>query len=294
MTTIRILYRGSLSSCNYDCSYCPFAKTTNTREELKQDAREIERFVNWVEGIDKKIGILFTPWGEAIVHRYYRQAMVRLSKMPHVERVAIQSNISGNLSDFSQADRDSIAIWATYHPTETTIDRFLGQCNELRDMNLKFSVGVVGMKQHFNEIRELRQQLPDSVYLWVNCYKREPNYYSSEDMEFLRAIDPYVDHNRVYYESFGKPCRAGELAFTVDENGDARRCHFIQEHLGNIYEDDIFSLLNPSNCTNATCGCHIGYVHRPELELYELYGDNVLERIPRDWNGALQQIPISV
>ena len=82
MTVYRILYRGSLSSCNYDCCYCPFAKTGNTRDELRRDAREVERFVEWVERVNRPLGILFTPWGEAITHAHYRRALVRLSHMP--------------------------------------------------------------------------------------------------------------------------------------------------------------------------------------------------------------------
>ena len=45
---ISILYRGPLSSCNYACGYCPFAKRRETREELAADARALGRFVDWV------------------------------------------------------------------------------------------------------------------------------------------------------------------------------------------------------------------------------------------------------
>src|SRR5437762_11699225 len=38
------------SSCNYACEYCPFAKTANTREELRDDERRLKRFVTWVTG----------------------------------------------------------------------------------------------------------------------------------------------------------------------------------------------------------------------------------------------------
>ena len=34
---LRILYRGPLSSCNYGCPYCPFAKHHETAAELKVD-----------------------------------------------------------------------------------------------------------------------------------------------------------------------------------------------------------------------------------------------------------------
>jgi len=94
METWNILYRGSLSSCNYACTYCPFAKTANTREELLADERQLERFVAWVgTQSDRRMGILFTPWGEALLHRYYRRAMLALAAMPHVYRVAIQTNL---------------------------------------------------------------------------------------------------------------------------------------------------------------------------------------------------------
>ena len=283
MTVYRILYRGSLSSCNYDCDYCPFAKTTNSRDQLQQDVREVERFVDWAENAGRPLGIRSTPWGEAIVHTHYRQALVRLSHMPHVQRVAIQTNLSGGLDDFSRAERDTLAFWATFHPTQTTLTRFVQRCQKLEKMRICYSVGVVGLREHFETIAELRRRLPPTVYLWINCYKRDPGCYTTDDLSFLRQIDPYVDLNRVNYPSRGTVCRAGDSVFSVDGHGDVRPCHFIDKRIGNIYRDDVFTLLAPRTCPNATCGCHIGYVHRPDLDLYCLFGDNVLERIPADW-----------
>ena len=34
---LSILYRGPLSSCNYGCEYCPFAKHTETQAEHDAD-----------------------------------------------------------------------------------------------------------------------------------------------------------------------------------------------------------------------------------------------------------------
>src|SRR5205085_1024801 len=45
---LSILYRGPLSSCNYGCAYCPFAKHAETAEELAADRRALERFTGWV------------------------------------------------------------------------------------------------------------------------------------------------------------------------------------------------------------------------------------------------------
>ena len=283
MTVYRILYRGSLSSCNYSCDYCPFAKTANTREELLQDATEVDRFVDWVSEQKRSIGVLFTPWGEALVHGYYRRALVRLSQMPHVQRVALQTNLSCGLNELSTACRETLAFWATFHPTQISLDRFVSRCRQLDTLGLRYSVGAVGLREHFEDISTLRRLLPPDVYVWINAFKREPDYYREEDLFFLREIDPYFDLNRAYYASEGKPCLAGQTSFTVDGQGNVQRCHFVDGRIGNIYRDDIFSLLRPRRCPAATCGCHIGYVHRPELKLYQLFGDNVLERIPGDW-----------
>ncbi len=99
----------------------------------------------------------------------------------------------------------------------------------------------------------------------------------------MAAIDPYFGINRQDYSSAGRPCLAGHSSFTVDGDGNARRCHFIDTVIGNVYSDDFDSRLRAQPCTRSVCDCHIGYVHRPELELYRLFGDGVLERIPAEW-----------
>src|SRR5438067_10569701 len=154
MNTWNILYRGSLSSCNYACGYCPFAKTANTRAELRQDELELERFVAWVAAQKQPIGILITPWGEALVHGYYRRAMTTLSRMPQIYRVSIQTNLSAPLEDFDGADRDTLALWTTFHPSQTSLPRFAARCRELDDAGIRYSVGVVGLREHFSVIEE--------------------------------------------------------------------------------------------------------------------------------------------
>jgi len=66
---------------------------------------------------------------------------------------------------------------------------------------------------------------------------------------------------------------------SLDGDGNMYRCHFIKEKIGNIYEVNFRSTLFQRVCTNATCECHIGYVHMEELNLYEVYQGRELERI---------------
>lgn len=275
-----IYYRGSLSSCNYACTYCPFGKTANSRAELRHDRLQLERFCTWVETQRTCLGVLITPWGEALHHGYYRRAMVSMSRLKQVYRVAIQTNLHGPVADMAEGCLKTLALWTTYHPTQVNRARFLSRCRQLDRLGIRYSVGMVGIREHFEEIEAVRRELRPEVYLWVNAYKRQDNYYSPSEIVWLSHLDPHFSWNLKRYPSQGKACHAGHGSFAVDGDGNLRRCHFVPEILGNIYEPDWEHCLRERLCPAATCGCHIGYIHRPELPLRELYGDGLLERIP--------------
>lgn len=280
---LRILYRGPLSSCNYDCAYCPFAKHTETADELATDRAALTRFIDWVANQERHtVSVLFTPWGEALVRRWYQEALIRLTRLPHISRAAIQTNLSCRLDWIDACNLDRLALWTTYHPTEVSRERFVAKCLELDRRGVRFSVGAVGLREHFAEIEALRRELPPRVYLWVNAYKDRPDYYLADEARWLESIDPLFPINNVRHASRGKPCRAGHDAISVDGAGTVRRCHFVREPLGNLYERGVESLLSerPAPCPNATCGCHIGYVYLEELGLDRIFGDGILERIP--------------
>ncbi|MEJ1241950.1 STM4011 family radical SAM protein [Chryseolinea sp. T2] len=279
--TYSILYRGPLSSCNYGCNYCPFSKTKNSRAELADDRLKLNRFVSWIASHPQhEINILFTPWGEALIRKYYQDALVVLSHLPNVRRVSIQTNLSCGTAWLGKANKKTITLWTTYHPTEVSMKSFTSKCNELDRLGVRYCVGVVGFKEYIDEVRQLRAAIHSDVYLWVNAYKREQDYYSSADVEAFKKIDHLFEYNTKYYPSEGRRCDTGRSVFSVDGNGDMYRCHFIRTRIGNIYEEGFESNLFERACTNATCGCHIGYIHMPGLSMNEVFGGGALERIP--------------
>jgi MoaA/NifB/PqqE/SkfB family radical SAM enzyme len=287
---LSILYRGPLSSCNYACAYCPFAKHAETAAELANDRSALDRFVAWVaEHPEHEISVLFTPWGEALIRRWYQDALVRLTNLSCVRRAAIQTNLSCALDWIDGCDKNRLALWATYHPTEVERGRFVAKCMELRRRGVRFSVGMVGLKEYAAEAGALRRDLPADVYLWINAYKDRPEYYGEEDIRHFTEIDPLFPVNNQRHPSLGRICRTGHTVIAVDGQGTIRRCHFIKEPLGNLYENDLVAVLAPRPCTNATCGCHIGYVHLEYLHLERVFGDGVLERIP----GSLKYTRLS-
>ena len=279
---LTILYRGPLASCDYDCPYCPFAKRRDSREQLRADRAALERFTAWVAAqTGDRISVLFTPWGEGLVRSWYRRAIVELAGLPHVRRVAIQTNLSGRtrwLAEAPEAARERIALWCTYHPGQTPYERFLGRCAELRDLGVRYSVGVVGFDAHLDEARRLRAALPDEVYLWVNA--AEGHTYTDEEADRWTAIDPLFPYSRHPHRSAGLPCRTGASVISVDGDGTVRRCHFVRAELGNLYDGSYRRALGPRACPLAVCDCHIGYVHLETLPLYDVFAGGVLERIP--------------
>lgn len=286
---LSILYRGPLSSCNYGCTYCPFAKHHETRAEHEADRLDLERFVGWVrDRRHDEISVFFTPWGEALIRRRYQQAFITLSNLEHVQKVAIQTNLSCSLGWVEACDKRRIALWTTYHPSEVSRDKFLARCRELDRRGVQYSVGVVGIQDYADEIEAVRAALPPHVYLWINAYKRKTDYYPAKMIERFKAVDPLFLLNNTRHPSQGKACRTGETVISVYGDGTAQRCHFIKQPIGNIYDAGFEQMLKPRVCTNPTCDCHIGYVHLETLGLDDIFGDGILERIPSEpiWHTA--------
>jgi MoaA/NifB/PqqE/SkfB family radical SAM enzyme len=275
---LTILYRGPLASCDYDCPYCPFAKRRDTPEQLRADRAALERFTGWVRDREHAVSVLFTPWGEGLVRSWYRRALVELSHLPQVERVAIQTNLSHRVDWTAEADLSRLALWTTYHPGQVPYERFLGKCRDLAARGVRFSVGVVGQPEHLDAARRLRADLPDEVYLWVNA--AEGRAYTDAEAADWTALDPLFAYSREPHPSKGLPCRTGETVISVDGEGTVRRCHFIPAVLGNLYDGSYRSALRPRPCPADICDCHIGYVHLEPLGLYDVFAGGILERIP--------------
>ena len=185
-SNLSILYRGPLSSCNYGCPYCPFAKHVETREEHEIDRSCLDKFTAWAVSQESLgLSIFFTPWGEALIHSRYQEALIRLTNAENIEKAAIQTNLSCQLAWVERCNKDKLALWATYHPGEVERQRFLEKCSELIERRIRFSVGIVGLKENIEEALAIRASLPEKIYLWVNAFKRESNYYTEQEVESL-------------------------------------------------------------------------------------------------------------
>lgn len=277
-----LYYRGTLASCNYGCPYCPFSKRIDDAATLARDRSQLERFISWVEeqeAAGHRLSIFFNPYGEALTHRWYREGIIRLSRMNHVNRIAIQTNLSAKLAWTDQLQSGKLSIWATYHPGEVPEHAFLGRCQELLERRIPFSVGTVGVRDAFEAIASMRKALPREVYMWVNAFKDRPAYYTPEERAWLQSIDSLFEYNLTDYESKGRACKAGEEVFYVQGDGRVKRCYKDRQVIGHLYNDGLEALAAPRLCRMDTCDCYIGYIHLPGALPDGLYGSRALERI---------------
>jgi hypothetical protein len=108
----------------------------------------------------------------------------------------------------------------------------------------------------------------------------EGHIYTPSEEERWTALDPRFGDSVRPHPSLGRPCHAGEDAISVLGDGTVRRCHFVATPIGNLYDGTWQAGLQPRNCPNALCDCHIGYVHLKPLGLRDVYAGGLLERIP--------------
>lgn len=278
---LSLLYRGLLTSCNYACHYCPFAKRTESDDRQRADREALARFSRWVaDAIGHTWRILFTPWGEALVRSWYRDAVVSLTHAANVESVTIQTNLSCGLSWVEACCRERLAFWATFHPTETDRGAFVRKVMRLREQNIRLSVGMVGVPAFFEQMAALRRELPADVYMWINAQQPRPRPYTDDERSFLCTIDPLFDLVAQPRRSLGRACRAGQNVFTVDGKGDMRRCHFVDEVIGNIYQPAWEQALQSRACPNRWCHCFLGKVQLDAETFDRFFGGQALERLP--------------
>jgi MoaA/NifB/PqqE/SkfB family radical SAM enzyme len=287
--SLLVLFRTRLEWCNYSCHYCPW-NATATRvpaDAFRDDERRLDRIVRRVAELPQRVEFFITPRAEYLVLPYWRAAVARLLVLPQVERVTVQTNLSFEVGAFlDEADAAKLALWTTYHPTEVPpeeLERLHAKWALLRARGVPFSVGVVGTHANLPHARELRRRLPPDVYLWVNAYQREPDYYTPEQLEEIRSIDPLFDLNNQRYPSLGRPCTAGQRAVYLDDEGDLRRCFFVGTVLGNLFRDGWRRLDAALGCPRATCHCYVGHMHIVELDFRSVYGEDLAVRIPKGY-----------
>ncbi|MCC8153019.1 MAG: STM4011 family radical SAM protein [Tannerellaceae bacterium] len=169
-----IWYRGKLDSCNYTCSYCPFGRKNN-QHSVQEDQRLFQQFCDTMAKQTRPLCLMLIPYGEALIHSYYREGLIHLAGLSHVSGIGCQTNLSFSVSSFlqtmeqQQVTPSKIKLWATFHPEMTTIETFTRKVIQLKQAGIELSTGIVGNPEQLPLITRLRKTLPPDIYLFINA-----------------------------------------------------------------------------------------------------------------------------
>lgn len=281
-----VFYRGELKACNYSCNYCPFSKSASIKQ-IKLDKKALERFVSFVEQNNLKTNaIQFAPYGEALIHEYYWEAMARLTKVPFVERVGCQTNLSFSIDHMIGKYKEyfgvvkKLRLWCTFHPSMVSAEQFLEQCKKLEQHNILYSVGMVGNPDEIETLKALKKQLSAHIYTWVNKMDGLRRNYTKEEEICFSNIDPLFFLQLKHRKANPMQCAGGVgEAFFITGNGDVTACNISHKKIGNIYQTDIDFLEGSMVCNRKECDCFLAYCNRRDMKEMIFYGKYPMFRI---------------
>lgn len=282
-----IYYRGLLKFCNYRCGYCPFSKTPFSEKQIKKDQDALAKFCDGIrDGED--LGIMFLPYGEALIHSYYIQQIGQLSSRDNIRFVACQTNLSFDVDRFVQSVMrlDKIKLWCSFHPSQTTLEQFLGQCQKLLDNQIDFCVGAVGVPEELEAISHLRSKLDPRIYLWINNMDGKKRRYTDAEIAGFSRIDPLFKWELARLKARPNQCRAGMDSVFADGKGDLSACNISRVNIGNLYRGGWPAMAADDGnreqiCKARYCDCYLAYSRRTEFMALNLFKDDGVYRIPR-------------
>lgn len=293
-----ISYRGSLKSCNYSCSYCPFSRHRASASELEKDRQNFERFCDSIEDRAEafSVGAVFVvPYGEASLHRWYWEGLGRLAVLSGIERVGLQTNLSfsveeclerydlhgskgrgGSTQDISGGKREKLCIWATFHPEMTDVDTFADKSRRLAESGVRLCVGAVGVPHNIPLLGSLREKLPPDVYLWINKMDGLGRNYTDEEKKELSAIDPLFE--RELNSPAADAAMCADRCF-VEADGKVRSCNIGRLKEVNWYQASQEEIFRPL-CGKKRCSCYLAYSGRTDFVGKSFFGEYPVFRIP--------------
>lgn len=262
-------YRGYLTSCNYSCEYCPFSKRNMTAEQEKKDRQALEKFLCQMEAETEEHALQIVPYGEALVHPYYWEALAKFSRIKTEAYTGCQTNLSfpveQMLSLFTSCGgvKRKLRLWCTFHPSMTSVDAFAGQCRKLGQEGIAYCAGAVGDPEALSCIQKLREELPEEVYVWINRMEGRRTRYSDEEIQKFQEIDPYFLLELQHLRADSNQCRHSVFQ---EAEGDRYFCNLHAAQAGRASD-------NPS-CKRKECSCYLAYCNRidvKELVFFEPY-----------------------
>ena len=286
----RIYYRGKLNSCNYTCSYCPFGKKSHPTSTT-QDKQAWNRFITAIEQWKgESLQLFIIPYGEALIHRYYREGIMQLAALPQVAGISCQTNLSFPADEWldelraTPALRGKIKIWASFHPEMTSVEKFVRQLHTLHNAAIQVCAGAVGNPSVKNTLADLRDALMPDIYLFINAMQGLKSPLSDEDIRFFTQLDNLFKYDLRNAPAQWENCSGGRSACFIDWKGDIFACPRSKVKIGNLYQSQKTGqnqkLDTSLPCQRKVCDCYIAFSNLTNHPLHDILGKGTFWRIP--------------
>ena len=280
----RIYYRGKLNSCNYTCSYCPFGKKSHLIATT-QDEQAWNRFITAIEQWQGgPLQLFIIPYGEALIHRYYRKGIIHLAALPQVAGISCQTNLSFSADEWldefpaTPALISKIKIWASFHPEMTSVESFVRRLHTLYNAGIQVCAGAVGNPMAKSVLSDLRNALLPDIYLFINAMQGLKSPLSVEDIRFFTQLDNLFEYDLKNASAQWTICSGGRSSCFIDWKGDIFACPRSQVKIGNLYQNQILDPLLP--CRRKVCDCYIAFSNLTNHPLHRIMGAGAFWRIP--------------
>lgn len=280
----RIYYRGKLNSCNYTCSYCPFGKKSHLTATT-QDEQAWNRFITAIEQWKGgPLQLFIIPYGEALIHRYYRKGIIHLAALPQVAGISCQTNLSFSADEWldefpaTPALISKIKIWASFHPEMTSVESFVRRLHTLYNAGIQVCAGAVGNPMAKSVLGDLRNALLPDIYLFINAMQGLKSPLSVEDIRFFTQLDNLFEYDLKNASAQWTICSGGRSSCFIDWKGDIFACPRSQVKIGNLYQNQILDPLLP--CRRKVCDCYIAFSNLTNHPLHRIMGAGAFWRIP--------------
>lgn len=286
-TTIVWQYNGEHCACNYACPYCYVSSDVNKGDYF------IGTIEKWYDAFKKNFRnqhlTFYLSFGEPMLGKKFYEVVDMVGSESNWEMM-MTSNLSLPLERLVKTNlsrEGRLNINASFHPTETTIDKFLRKLLFLRENGIECPVVYVMWPEIIKDFEYYFQIFyQHNFFVHVRRFRGiyQKKYYPQAYTENeRRLIAKYMDDASIKYmltdmDMKGKLSYAGMYYILVTNKGDIALCpDYTKDYSrGNILEGNVKLDIEPQPLPEVKDGTVDGVASLLELGYHELEKNHVL------------------
>ena len=251
-------YNGRYAHCNYSCPYCYVATSVNKGMHIVYDLNK------WEEAFTRHFGetdtVFYFSYGEPTMGgKAFYDALEMIARHPNWQ-VRMTTNVSisfDRLLNTTLAKEGRLNINASFHPTQVSIEKFIEQCNAIRNAGIEPSIIYVMYPEQIDDFEnkylpafnEHGYRVHIRAFRGLYKGKKYPQAYTKEQWEKTAR---YMDMGNFKYQlpavnGLGRLSMLGVSHILGDNYGKIEMCdsYVGDRHYGNVFDEEINLDLEP-------------------------------------------------